>query len=211
MSERTYFSYRYALPGFTFLIMVIFINLEYFILEFKSIPELNEFFGIILGILTLLSGFALGFLISQIWHVFYNRVLKTPGIILSKRSYGLLSTIVPFDDIPDLMSKMSYSLEMSSTKRTIDYINRMTDIINTLASTSTAIISGWIIGYILHLEIFNQCLNNPYDGLVLITSICFLICLIVNAHRVWIEHDSICHLIIRLNQRRIQFEFQHME
>jgi len=66
MPERGYFSLRYAIPGYTFILVVVGIN--YFPLtEFITKTGAPEFFGAILAFISLLTGSALGFLISQFW------------------------------------------------------------------------------------------------------------------------------------------------
>jgi hypothetical protein len=65
MADRDYFDLRYAIPGFTFLLIVFLIN--YKLIENITSPSLISIGDIFLGFLTLLSGSAIGFLITQIY------------------------------------------------------------------------------------------------------------------------------------------------
>lgn len=96
MSERTYFSFRYAIPGYTFLAIILLINIEYFIEHMKQLSDSITLFGIILGFFTLLSGSAIGFIISQIWYVFNNYILKDDKIIRKREPYMILNEIAEF-------------------------------------------------------------------------------------------------------------------
>jgi len=69
MPERSYFSYRYAIPGYTFILLVMAINYVplYKILIILACHGIESTFGAFLGFISLLSGSALGFMISQFW------------------------------------------------------------------------------------------------------------------------------------------------
>ena len=68
MSERTFFTLRYALPGYIFLLSVILVNWE----SLFSVRALSPVFGALFAFLYLLSGSAIGFLVSQLWYVYFN-------------------------------------------------------------------------------------------------------------------------------------------
>jgi len=61
MSERRYFSLRYTVPGYTFILLVIGINYVPLI-EFMKTTGAPEVFGAILAFASLLTGSALGYL-----------------------------------------------------------------------------------------------------------------------------------------------------
>ena len=68
MSDRQYFDFRSVVPGFVFILLLIGINFVP-ILKFLQNPAFSDFFGAFLAFLTLFSGSAIGFLISQIhWY-----------------------------------------------------------------------------------------------------------------------------------------------
>ena len=73
MSERQYFSLRYAIPGYTFILLVIVINYVP-LLEILTTHGFESAFGVFLAFLSLLSGSAIGFLVSQFWWWFQRKV-----------------------------------------------------------------------------------------------------------------------------------------
>jgi hypothetical protein len=80
MPEREYFSFRYAIPGYIFILLVVAIN-HVPLLRFLEITEAGEVFAALLGFLSLFAGSALGFLISQIWYWWFGRKrAKKPGV-----------------------------------------------------------------------------------------------------------------------------------
>lgn len=66
MAERQYFSLRYAIPGYTFILLVVLINYVP-LLEILTSHGFESAFGAFLAFLSLLSGSAIGFLSSQFW------------------------------------------------------------------------------------------------------------------------------------------------
>lgn len=67
MSERQYFSLRYAIPGFAFILILIGINFVPLLKFLEEIPAFKDSFGAFLAFFSLFSGSAIGFLISQFW------------------------------------------------------------------------------------------------------------------------------------------------
>ena len=66
MSERSFFDWRTAIPGYTFLLLVLAFNYAPLITILEHLG-LDSTFGALLGFLTLFSGSAIGFLVSQLW------------------------------------------------------------------------------------------------------------------------------------------------
>lgn len=84
-TERTFFSLRYAIPGYAFIAEVVLTNLTDWqsVRGFLSPLKLNsELLGILVGFGTLLSGAEIGFLVSQLWYLFFEalreKVFKQP-------------------------------------------------------------------------------------------------------------------------------------
>lgn len=65
-AERQYFSLRYAIPGYTFILIVVIINYVPLLAILKT-RGFEPVFGAFLAFLSLLSGSAIGFLVSQFW------------------------------------------------------------------------------------------------------------------------------------------------
>lgn len=70
MSERAFFSLRHAIPGFTFIALVVAANL---VPIFEKLSRAEVESGIFIGFLSLFSGPTFGFLISQFWWFIFHR------------------------------------------------------------------------------------------------------------------------------------------
>jgi len=72
MPERSFFDWRTAFLGYTFILIIMGINYIPLakILENTS---LGSTFGAVLAFLTLVSGSAIGFLVSQVWWWHFQR------------------------------------------------------------------------------------------------------------------------------------------
>lgn len=90
MSERQYFSLRYAVPGYALILVVIGINYVP-LLELLKITGLNSAFGSFLAFLSLFAGSALGFLISQVWWCKYN---EEGGLFWIKETEAQLNMLI---------------------------------------------------------------------------------------------------------------------
>jgi hypothetical protein len=100
MAEREYFSLRYLVPGFSFILIVIgmnFLPFLDFLNEIGGVTNTNEnVFGLVLSLASLLASPAIGFLISQFWFVIFNfmridaRIYKSGHLNeVIKEKYGL--------------------------------------------------------------------------------------------------------------------------
>jgi hypothetical protein len=72
MPERGYFSQRWAIPGYTFILLIVAINFVP-LNKMLKLTELTSVFG---GFLALLSGSVIGFLISQSWWWWFHSKFK---------------------------------------------------------------------------------------------------------------------------------------
>ena len=66
MSGRQYFDLRYAIPGFSFSLLIVGINYVP-LLKLLEPGNASEILVVFLAFLSLFSGSAIGFLISQVW------------------------------------------------------------------------------------------------------------------------------------------------
>ena len=209
MSERGYFSLRYALPGYTFLLFIFLINIKNLILSNTDI-NIITLVGILFGFITILSGSALGFIISQFWYLVNNYYLKEPKRLKKREPYKeLLNKIDDIDEKHDLYTIMTYLLTSKTDKRILDYINRRRDLINSLASTGFAILLSEIVGYLIKIFI----LKIPeiimfewlvYHILIIFISQILLIIIYINFEKVREEQDSMVKLIISLKSKEFK-------
>jgi len=178
MVERTFFDWRNALPGFTFILIILGINYSSLLAIFQ-IHEIQATFGAILAFLTLVSGSSVGFLVSQIWwssyrkqgaHYYYKKETRQPIKRLVEK-YGL----VPANDIKDregiqnVLAIYSYILfnQQQKDPELVKYLIRRGDAFHAFSATRYALIYGSAIGLILRLYfqifIFSW---NPFEKLI---------------------------------------------
>jgi len=210
MSEtiRSYFSLRYALPGYTFLTIILLMNIEFFM----NTPSYSmDHFGTILGFLV--SGSAIGFIVSQPWYWIYN-YSKCPEQLKKRRAYQELLKIYPVvkyistnsHESEDSVSIMAYALTQKIPEKITIYINRLNDMINSLASTISAVVSGLFSGHIIRLVVFKKGLVD-YDFVIWWFFMLFTIFIYYNYKRVFKEHDSIAYLMVKLKSEELNKEF----
>jgi len=168
MSERGYFSFRYTIPGFTLILIVVAIN-HFPLLD--SISTSGAFFGIFFSIISLLTGSALGFLIAQIWWFRFSREgkkkLNVYGVTELKNAENTLIEKLEklglkkeIKNQKDMLSAISdYMLSTSCKKEMLDYIRRRWDMYHVLSSTHQTMWISLIIGIFLRffyeLTLFN--------------------------------------------------------
>ena len=152
----------------------------------------------------MLGGSAIGFIISQSWYVVNNYCFKRYRYA-KRRSYKKLHNHINYtDDITHSISIMTYILYSKMVKKeVIEYINRLGDMYNSLASTLFSICLGLIFGYVLNFYVFKQ--NwRCYDGLIFIISIFFIVIIFMNGWQVIKEWDSMVEIIVKLNEEEIR-------
>lgn len=193
MSGRDYFDLRYAIPGFTFILLIVAIN--YGPLSTKLLPpdNNNTYFTIFFGIVSLLSGSAIGFLISQGWFTFHNwnggilsiRDLESArnSLITNFELKGVSETISPVIGIPiiglrvlkekdrhdnrKLDCLLTYLLHHCESERTNGYIQRRLDIYQTLSCTLSSLALSVVLGLaIRHYYLPNIPLTPPESGII---------------------------------------------
>ena len=163
MSERTFFNWRTTLPGFTFLLLVLAINYAPLI-KILSDLGMDSVFGALLGFITLISGSAIGFLLSQVWwrwycyqgaHYFYPKGPRKEITTLIDK-YGLKSAKNKKDReiIQNVVTVYSYIIFKQKKKKggnaeLVDYIVRRGDSFHTFSATRIILILGIVFGIII--------------------------------------------------------------
>lgn len=79
MPEREYFSFRYAIPGYTFLLLVVLINYIPLLTILRATGA-GQVFGAFLAFLSLFTGSAIGFLVSQFWWLYFSHGDRIFGV-----------------------------------------------------------------------------------------------------------------------------------
>jgi len=150
MPERTFFALRHALPGYTFILVLLLVSyprIQGLFFQSQSI----ELLGVFLAFLTILSGGAIGFLISQFWYVIHNSLLK--GLFLIDAREFLEERYNLAKDVQHQIVFLDHVLHLSA-KETIAYTQRRFDLIHTLASTLSATFIGLLGGILVRVEFF---------------------------------------------------------
>jgi hypothetical protein len=159
MSERSYFSLRYAIPGYTFMLLVIGLNYS----PISASLSDNSTFSTFLGLVSLAGGSALGFLISQLWWRTFQRSGGIFGIHELRMSmdlliarYGLIDPRVEEHQheamrLTAIFDYLSFSERVYETKNEIMRIStRRWDMYHLLSSTFYTLVSGLRILLLVH-------------------------------------------------------------
>lgn len=184
LSERTFFSLRYALPGYTFLLMLILVSYPSLI-KAEIIVQDSTLVATFLVFFSLLGGSALGFLISQIWyaiHIYWRRT-----------KYSVVPETIKFlQNEYDLTQEKDYQVVFGdyvhrlSDKKTLIYAQRRFDLMHVFGSTSVALILGSAFGLIIRFQI--PSLNDPFDVFLILMFIALLALLYSGLHHSSKEH-----------------------
>ena len=163
MAQRTFFSLRYALPRYTFILMsilVLFPVLTRIFAQSDSVTLIGSF----LAFLYLLSGAAIGFLVSQVWYVVFNSRLFEEKILCKfyfrDMKIFLESNYGRFSDCSHMLLFSDYVHRLSNEKIQL-YTQRLWDLIHTFGSTITALILGSLFGLVVRNGWFDP--QTPLD------------------------------------------------
>lgn len=150
MPERSFFDFRYAIPGYTFILLIIIIN---HVPLFEIMADLSidsTAFGAFLAFLSLFSGSAIGFLISQLWwwrfqqnHKEYE-VSKKPIEALID-TYKLMRA-KNAEQKRAILAAYDYIIHSEKNVRLSNYIDRRWDMYHLLSSEFFALIISSISG-----------------------------------------------------------------
>ncbi len=169
LSERGYFSLRYAVPGFTFILLIIGIN--FFPLSILLSNGNGFDFGAFLAFLSLLSGSAIGFLLTQFyWLRFQTKVgilgIDTLKLLDDKAPKEIFITALAkkFELDNSKLSDISCETENRKLLAVLDHIShsekketllrlqdRRWDMYHLLATTEHALMIGIFCGIILRI------------------------------------------------------------
>lgn len=145
---RSWFSYRYAIPGFLFIIFLFLSNLElivYGLLRNPSEHELN--LAAVAAILTFFSGPAIGFLVTQFWYLLLRWFGRR---LIFRKSEKTLSRLGILVKSPSYVTDIDYwGSTTIKNDHLYDYLTRRWDLINLLCSTSYTMLFSLLVAYFL--------------------------------------------------------------
>lgn len=218
-SFRGYFSFRWAIPGYTFILIVAGINYVA-ILETLVKPEAV---GVLLGFLALLSGSALGFLVTQPYWLWVNKgqifrfacveqiekildksLDKSFELTLPKSKKQKERTLGAILDFAFYMKQKRGEVEVARNPF-LEYVWRRWDMIHLSLSTRSSLLIGLSIG--LAYRICRQLVIvpappiNTSEVLVLVFLIIFAVALSIvlclNAKDVWANYQPTFEAVVR--------------
>lgn len=153
-SERGYFSYRWAIPGYAFILLVIGINFIPLLESIKTVG-VSEVFAVFLAFLSLLSGSALGFLVSQSWWWWFN---QKGGMLGLDEFEDIEKVLDDYGYTPPKEDKekrrvtgavLDFAIYLLKKKELLEYAWRRWDIYHLLSSTYCSVGIGLVSGVIL--------------------------------------------------------------
>ncbi len=160
ITGRGWFSYRYAIPGFLFIIFLFLSNLELIVYGLLRSPfELN--LAAVAAILTFFSGPAIGFLVTQIWYLLLflfgrrliyrksEKMLSCLGIDVKSSSYV---TDIDYWGCTTIENDCLY-----------DYLTRRWDLINLLCSIISTMLFGLAVAYLVVRPMLLSMLSGPFS------------------------------------------------
>ncbi|MHC3129433.1 MAG: hypothetical protein IBV52_05080 [Candidatus Bathyarchaeota archaeon] len=159
MSERAYFGLRYAVPGYTFILILIITNAVPLIqiLDRTGKPEI---FAALLAFTSLLTGSALGFLVSQFYWWRFN---KNGGILGINEIKGVGDAIghgyVPPKEEKEKKKVTAAILDFViylQEKPLLNYVWRRWDIYHLLVATYYTLWMGLLSGIITRIILFEM-------------------------------------------------------
>ena len=162
MSERNYFNIRNSLPGFTFLLIVILLNI-FPLLHYFNESDLDV--GIVFSILSLFIAQSFGFLVGQMWWRYfqYKNIQffndeHNPKISMQYIIDNFYDRIDNFnnrrdDRIQYIISTYDYVAHYLLSKKkyneVVKYTTRRWDLFHTLNITLRAIYTAILIGFVV--------------------------------------------------------------
>lgn len=214
MSEtRSYFSYRYAVSGFLFIMIVFLVNLDLIPRILKGSETIN--LSAVIAIVTFFSGPSIGFILAQFWYNIFDylgvrRWFWKKGIEALKEDKILDSNTCKTDlwviktDFSVFYGKKEKDADKFG-KKGFDYLVRRWDLFNSLSITAFSMFLGLVVGYAARGFLRNYCmelLNNNlmpsdqvillsvYQWFIILVSFASISSLILGALRVRNEHQN---------------------
>lgn len=215
MSSRNYFTRRDAIPGFTFLIIILVMNYTPLLNVIHYLP-IQPLVGAVLGFLTIMSGSAIGFHVSQLWWSWY----QWRNAHYDRRPY---QTLIKEYDLTRCKDKESIKaviavygyffhkvLGCKEKSELVKYCQRRFDLFHTFSATIFSIILGLFFG-IGYRIIFAVQWNYTYDLTkepffhVIVTIVCFILIYLLKKGNDWIlfQYDSVSVAIIKDKDNKI--------
>jgi len=151
---RGYFSLRYVIPGFIFVLFIIALNIFPLVYFAKSIQS-PEVFAAILAFVTILTGGAIGFVISQFYWFLFNRKGSLSQIEQFKQEFDFVRKKTrpqpPNDKIGNIIIEaiLDFTVFLEKDKAFINHVLRRWDIYHVLRSSYTSLTISVVTGLVI--------------------------------------------------------------
>lgn len=199
MTERVFFNLRNTAPGFTFILLLLAVNIKFLLKFFMNLnlPEsLVTILGILLGFITLASGGAIGYLISQVWYFLSQKIWFDKLYVDSQISELLKKQKVKPDK--EILLLFSDYLHHTWPKKEIrTYIERRWDLLNILGSTMVTIPLGLFYGYVIRFIFCGFKFDSYYEALIIISSSILIVIMYIGLRYVIGEHIQMRNFVVK--------------
>ncbi|MFB3890103.1 MAG: hypothetical protein ACE14S_11475 [Candidatus Bathyarchaeia archaeon] len=154
---------RYAVPGFIFILIIVGLNYSPILAIVKD-SGANDGLSIVLSFITLFSGSAIGFLISQVWFLYFNArkldstrinnnfedaIQKTTGWIKKKWSKSMLWNDKEKERASAMAAIIDYLLLTEKNEEKVNFCKRKWDLYHSLSCTLVSLIMSAVLGVLL--------------------------------------------------------------
>lgn len=155
MPDREYFSLRYAVPGFSFILIVLGLNYSPIVRVLVSSGQPNNnVLPIVVSIVSLFSGSAIGFLVAQIWFWYYH--WRRVYVRINKGMKEVMCDELEWEPKGEGKEKdvtmsafLDYILLVGKKEMVWSYCQRRWDLFHVLSGTIVSLILAAIVGLIL--------------------------------------------------------------
>lgn len=175
MPERSFFDLRYAVPGYTLILLIIGINYVPLFEITRRFPIQSETLGAFLGFLSLLGGSALGFLISQVWWWSFQRNLKEYGMCekLIETLIDKYKLNIPqkAEEKRGIITICDYVIHSNKEEKIFRYVERRWDMYHLLSSEWYTLIVGSILGIFYRVLSHFVLFKSPVPSFRIITNL----------------------------------------
>ena len=148
MAERQFFNLRYGIPGYSFVVFLLFPFMDSIaqLLGKLGISDLSSSASVLLGVVALLAGPPIGFLISQPRYIINHSKLKD-GLSFVKMLKEDIFNVGP--ETWKVVTVSDFILHNCDVKGIVDYLDRRLDLKNLFGAEFVAIEMGTVVGVIL--------------------------------------------------------------
>ena len=209
IASRGYFTQRNAVPGFTFLLILLIVNYTPLLRVIDAV-EIQPLVGAVFGFFSIVTGSAIGAHLQSVWQWWF----QYRGAHYDRKPYQVLIKKFGLKKGTDIHSKKRVIafygyffhrlLGYPDTKQLVLYTQRRWDIFHTFAATKVSIYLGIFLGFVFRvLFVFKwnfeySCITEVYIHKIFL--ICFVILILLLQKGIdWVlfQYDAISVALIK--------------